>query len=431
MNTWQKTKFPGVRYRLGKKRFEGKPDRYYAIRYKRDGLSMEEPVGWTSEGITPQYAANVRLEIIKNIRLGDGAQSIKEKREIKTAQKREKQERLEAEKRDRTPFRILAEKYIEWSKTSKKSCRDDRSRYDNHIAPILGQLPIKDISVLDLERLKAVLKKKRTQLRGKPSPLVKRKKVKKLEGNPLSDATIKHVLVLVRQMFYKAASWKMYEGVNPVTVTARENKKFLKISDNKRERFLEREEAVRLLKTLPLKSQQLHDICLLGLYTGMRMGEIFNLRQKDIDIENEVIHIKETKAGEGRKAYMTPPIKKMFKRIATKGHLGNELIFLDRKGKKIIGISNTFDRVVEKLGFNKGVTDSRDKVVAHTLRHTFASWLAMAGEPILTIKNLMGHSDLNMTMRYAHLSPSHEREAVMRLAETKTGKVVKLKKRKG
>ena len=104
-----------------------------------------------------------------------------------------------------------------------------------------------------------------------------------------------------------------------------------------------------------------------------------------------------------------------------------ELIFKDRNGKKIREISNVFEKVTKKLGLNKDVTDQRDKVVAHTLRHTFASWLAMQGEPIITIQKLMGHSSLEMTLRYAHLSPSHERDAVIKLATGKRNKVVNLK----
>ena len=103
------------------------------------------------------------------------------------------------------------------------------------------------------------------------------------------------------------------------------------------------------------------------------------------------------------------------------------LVFRDRKGNKIREVSNVFDRAVERLGFNKDVADRRDKVVAHTLRHTFASWLAMQGEPIITIQKLMGHSNLEMTLRYAHLSPSHERTAVEKLARDKYKKVVNLK----
>ena len=103
------------------------------------------------------------------------------------------------------------------------------------------------------------------------------------------------------------------------------------------------------------------------------------------------------------------------------------LIFKDRNGKKMREISNVFERVTEKLGLNKNVTDQRDKVVAHTLRHTFASWLAMQGSPIITIQKLMGHSNLEMTLRYAHLSPSHERDAVLKLTQVKSHKVVNLK----
>ncbi len=47
-----------------------------------------------------------------------------------------------------------------------------------------------------------------------------------------------------------------------------------------------------------------------------------------------------------------------------------------------------------------------------TLRHTFASWLAIRGTPILTIKELLGHQTLAMTERYSHLSPDHKRQAI-------------------
>jgi len=62
--------------------------------------------------------------------------------------------------------------------------------------------------------------------------------------------------------------------------------------------------------------------------------------------------------------------------------------------------------------FNNGVTDPRQKVTFHTLRHTFASWLAMQGTPILTIKELLGHQSLAMTERYSHLSPDQKKDAV-------------------
>jgi integrase len=75
-----------------------------------------------------------------------------------------------------------------------------------------------------------------------------------------------------------------------------------------------------------------------------------------------------------------------------------------------------FLRLAEKLKLNKDVTDPRQKACFHTLRHTFASWLALQGETLLTIKELMGHKTITMTMRYAHLIPDQKRRAVEKLA---------------
>ena len=94
----------------------------------------------------------------------------------------------------------------------------------------------------------------------------------------------------------------------------------------------------------------------------------------------------------------------------------NDLIFKDRWHKgQIKAVSNTFENAVTELGFNKGVEDQRQKVVFHTLRHTFGSWLAIQGTPILTIKELMGHKSLSMTERYAHLTPDVKKDATLAL----------------
>jgi len=70
---------------------------------------------------------------------------------------------------------------------------------------------------------------------------------------------------------------------------------------------------------------------------------------------------------------------------------------------------------VKDLGLNDGITDRRQKLVFHSLRHTFASWLVQMGKPLYTVSQLLGHSDLKMTMRYAHLAPDTQRAAAMEL----------------
>jgi site-specific recombinase XerD len=82
---------------------------------------------------------------------------------------------------------------------------------------------------------------------------------------------------------------------------------------------------------------------------------------------------------------------------------------------KISQISQTFRKVVESLGLNDGVSDPRQKVVFHTLRHTFASWLAQGDTNIYMVKELMGHSSLAMTQRYAHLGNGALKKATKKL----------------
>ena len=81
-------------------------------------------------------------------------------------------------------------------------------------------------------------------------------------------------------------------------------------------------------------------------------------------------------------------------------------------GKRIKEVSNTFSRIVNRLGFNKDITDRRQILTFHSLRHTFASWLALNGEDLKSIQELMRHKTISMTMKYAHLIPDKKRKAV-------------------
>ncbi len=232
----------------------------------------------------------------------------------------------------------------------------------------------------------------------------------------MADATVKHCLVLVRQIFNRAKKWKLFEGENPVSETIDADRKFLKIEDNKRLRILSFKEAEILLNEIKNVSQQTHDICLVSFQTGMRMGEIFNLKWQDIDRVHGVMHIRNPKNNETRQAYITPKLSGMLKGLEVNKTTVADFVFVSRNGKKINQLSFTFNRAVDRLGLNEGVTDRQNKFVPHSLRHTFASWLAMQGETLLTIKELMGHKDIETTMRYAHLIPDQKRAAVMKLA---------------
>ncbi len=354
-------KYQGVYYRESAQK---KGDRCFDIAYTLpNGKLKWEKVGWTSEGYTAQMAATIRGDRIQALRHGD--ELPKKKQEI--------------------TFGEIWKKYSEWM--TKASAADDRLRYNKHLKKRFANKTLPEISPFELERMKHDLLKQ-----------------------DLSPATVKHCLVLVRQIINKAAHWNLWQGDNPVKKV-----KIPKLNNN-RERFLSRVEAELLLSELAKISRQVHDMTLLSLYTGMRAGEIFSLRWIHLDFHNGLIHIADPKGGQARKAFMTDTVKGMLKKWKPEHEEPNGYVFIARTGGRIGSVSDTFCRVADKL-FNTGIDDPRQRVCFHTCRHSFASWLALGGTPLLTLKELLGHKSINMTMRYAHLIPDQKREAVNQLEQ--------------
>jgi integrase len=278
----------------------------------------------------------------------------------------------------------MAEEFLKWAEENKKD-KNDRGRYENYLKKSLGDKRLIEVSPIDLERIKSAMNQ-----RG------------------LSPGTVKHALTLVRSIFNKATSWGRFKGVNPVKMVK------LPTLNNQRQRFLSHEEAQLLLDELKKGSQTIYEISLVSLLSGLRAGEIHNLRGRDLDFENMVIHVADPKNKNSRKTFMTEEVKSVLQ-----GRIGddpNKFVFAPRIHEldHIKRVSGFFQRTANEL-FNEGIEDRRQRVVFHTLRHSFGSWLAIQGTPILTIKELMGHKTLNMTLRYAHLSPSPQKDAVAAL----------------
>ena len=370
------TNFPGV-YTRQSERVKGISDICFDISYKRDGKKVWEKIGWQSQGYSTELARQIRNNRIYEIQHGM---------------------ELPQEKKKAPTFKEVMEKYLTWADANKANGRKTDSYLYKHLTRFDNKR-LDEIRPFALEGLK-----------------------QEILNKGLSPATAKHILVLVGEVFNKAIAWNLYQGENPV------RKVKMPVLQNKRERFFSRDEANSLLSVLKTRSLQLHDICLLSLYCGLRLSEVLKLRGQDLDFENTLIHIADPKNKHPRKAYMTSIIKDML--ITRIPESPGELIFKSRKGGKIASVSRTFERVVDELGFNKGITDSRQKIVAHSLRHTFASWLALQGEQIQVIGELLGHQTLTMTQRYAHLTGDHKRKAAERLEAAFNGnkdKVVSLK----
>ncbi|WP_054701364.1 tyrosine-type recombinase/integrase, partial [Desulfosarcina cetonica] len=378
---WIKSTHPGVRYREHPTRtFKRQKDRYFEINYRRQGKPCFEALGWLSDGMTAGEAATIRGQIVQNIKKGVSPQSIKEMREMAAAAQNAENEAAESEKREAVTFGEMAGLFLEWSADNKKSALQDKIRYEKHLAPRFKDTPIKDISPFHLEKLKSSLKKKK-----------------------LSPGTITQYLQLTRAIFRKTKGWGHHDCDFPKV-------DFPKVS-NQRVAFLTQDQAAVLLDAVKNKSIQLWCQCVLSLYAGLRFKEVASLELSDLDFEAGTIHVRDSKGGT-RHAYITEPIRAMFNEWWTFADKKPGLIFPAypggrnrvKKRKKLIDepkggisqirVSPVFHRTVDELGLNDGITDHRQKIVFHTLRHTFASWLVMGGESLQTVKELMGHADI-------------------------------------
>lgn len=358
----KRTRFEGVYQReSATRRHQGRPDVYYEITFKHNGKKVWEKVGWTSEGYTAAMAQTVRGERMRELRHGE-----------KFAQ--------DATRKSLTLGQAWAHYEKNWLATSTKSQVVDTCRYNKHLAHLAAK-PLSSISPFDVEKLKI------SQL-----------------ASGLSEQSVRHVLGLLARIYNKIISWKLWTGDNPVSAVKRPTR------DNKRHRFLTSEEAHRLLSALHVRSPQTHDMALTSLHTGMRFGEIASLRWENVDLSRRVIRVVDTKNEESRTAHVTDEMAAMFSGL--QADRNGALVFPGRDGKVMSGISATYERTVAELGMNSGITDTRGKVVFHTLRHTFASWMVMEGVPLSEVGELLGHSDLEMTRRYAHLAPEKKRQAV-------------------
>lgn len=386
----------GVRYREHPTRKHGvAPDRYYTIRYYQvDGTRKEEPLGWASKtGITTKQAAAVLAKLKANHVTGTGPATIAEQRAIKKQADIEKAQKEKVEQILNTTFsEIFTNHYypnVQHNRKNWRSIKREEALFRLWIEPIIGSRPLREVMPLHLERIK-----------------------KEMLNAGRSPGSVQYALAVVRQVFNYAIQNRLFDGRNPADKTG--GVKRLKV-DNRRTRFLTKVEAKDLLAELKKRSNDVHDMALFSLHTGARAGEVFNLRWADVDISQGLLIFKDTKSGKNRPAFLTEDVKVMLTSRQCENTDGDALVFPGKGGVKITQISDSFNRAVTAIKLNEGCTDRLMKVTFHTLRHTFASWLAMDGVNPFHLKELMGHSDLKLTERYSHLSNDALREAAMRV----------------
>ena len=270
-------------------------------------------------------------------------------------------------KRKSITFGKLAKEYIEYAKVNKKSWYSDKKRLKKPLQ-FFENMKLKSITPLHLEKYK-------------------QRRVKEVK-----PSTVNRDLALMKFMFSLAVKWG-YTKSNPVKEIS------LFKENNKRFRYLLEDEIHRLIECSPL---QLKPVVITALNTGMRKGNILGLKWSDIDFSNNLILLDDSKGGNARQIPINDYLRGIL--LDLKNNNSSDYVFLNKLGKPYRDVSVAFKRACKKARIIE--------FCFHDLRHTFASHLAMANIPILTIQRLMGHKTIQMTMRYAHLSEEYKHQAV-------------------
>lgn len=282
-------------------------------------------------------------------------------------------------------FNELVEQYLEYAKASKaeSSYRSDGYRIKGHLLPYFGNMPLKSITPQMVDEFKAMR-----------------------VGQGAAPKTINHDLINLSHMLKMAIRWGYLEH-NPASSVVK-----LKVPKNP-PKFLSQDEIQRLIEAAKLS--HIYPLIMTALHTGMRKAELLNLKWTDIDFQQGVITVQNktdwhTKNYKHRIFQMTPALQQTLeehKLAQDENGVDCEYIFT-WKGERILqDIRKSFGSIVKAAGLKN--------VTLHSLRHTFASQLAMAGVPLMDVQQLMGHQSFETTLRYAHLSEGHVKKQVLKL----------------
>jgi integrase len=296
-------------------------------------------------------------------------------------------------------FFEMCELFLEkYSKPKKKSWKKADRVYIRNLKEYFGDIKLLKISPLKIEEYKINRLKEGVKKKGA--------KKKKLENSSLNRE-----LSCLRKIFNKAIDWG-YAVDNPMKKVD-----FLPEDESYRNRVLSEDEEVRLLE---VAESYLKPLFLVALYTGMRKGEIFNLKWQDVDFEKCEITVTKSKSGKQRRIPINTVLFNLL--YAHKFQNGkSEYVFTNPKtGKPYNDIKKSFTSALEEAGI--------EDFHFHDLRHTFASRLVRNGVDLNTVKELMGHYSITTTQRYLHSQAKEKMQAVESLAGQKKESILQWQK---
>ncbi len=328
----------------------------YYIRYQFQGTDIKESVGRKSRGFT-----RVMVNEALKSRLGDIAKGY-----------------FSLEKaRKPVPFSMLLKQYEEYARTNWRDYNKQKY-FLEALGKHFGDTPLSQITSWHIEKWKSDLRK------------------------TLKPNSVNRHMTIIKHMFKKGIEWGLVK-TNPTIGI----KRFPE--PESKTRYLDEDELERLLLACKEQKRQpwLLPLVTLGVHTGMRRGELLGLRWDNVNLDRGLITLQQSKTLKIKAIPINESAREAL--IWLDKHRYGDHVFMYHWQKPIgkANVQKSIDRVCSKAGI--------DDFTFHGTRHTFGSHLVMAGVDLATVSKLMGHTKINMTMRYAHLAPKHEAEAVAKL----------------
>jgi integrase len=344
------TSYPGVYYILSKAS-DGRPERIYYIFYRKGGKQIEEKVGRQyRHAMTPARANQIRTRRIE----GDPTN----------------REQREASRQQQWTISNLWQDYAAHKRPG-KSFTTDKCRFRKFLEPALGSKEPQEISPLDVDRLRiAMVKNYRPQ-------------------------TVKHVLSLLQRVVNHGARLALCHGFKFKLPTIKVHN--LKTED------LNPEQLAALMSAINEEYDSMAaNFMRLALCTGMRRGELFKLKWKDVDFDRGFIHIRRPKGGKDQSI----PLNRVAREVLEAHDRISEFVFPGRGSGQRTRPPKRIEAIRERAGLPP------DFRPLHGLRHVYASMLASSGQvDLYTLQKLLTHKSPAMTQRYAHLRDEALRRA--------------------
>lgn len=286
-------------------------------------------------------------------------------------------------------FSVLLKEYLElrWPDPSKRKQQDAQTK---PLLEYFGQMYASEIAKKHVEQYKAKRETHLIQYKHKAPKLIEKTSINK-------------ELTYARAAYNQAIGFGELND-NPfkggragVKTYTREEK------ENQRTRFLNQQEKDTLLGGIK-RHLLLYQIAVFALRTGMRRGEILNLKWTSVDWQNAIITVEKSKGG--NKRHMPMHKDDVYDVLMSRRSIPSDYVF-SYGGKRVSehSFKNTFRRWVDRLGI--------PDLHFHDLRHTFAADYLMLGGTLRGLAEALGHTTLRMTMRYAHLSKEFMKESIM------------------